>query len=496
MNRKKISLSAQLASTMLMLVAGTFILFWIFNSFFLEKYYLYNKQKELESSFEIMNSECEKGNMGSDSFRYQFERICANDNVEMIIYINQYNVVISSLTDAQKIQFYADETIEKMNGKEHQIISVTDRYEILRTTDRRTNDEYLTLKGELGDGSSIYMRTAMESIRESASITNRFFVLVGTGAIALSLIVIIFMTKRITKPIKEITSLSKRMSNLEFDAKYSRPDYATIEIDELGVHMNELSQTLEETISELKMANNELKQDIKKKEHIDEMRKEFLSNVSHELKTPLALIQGYSEGLKECINDDEESREFYCDVIIDEADKMNKMVKKLLTLNQLEFGNEVVEMTRFNLTELIQGIINSSRLMASQKGVTINFYNSEPLYVWGDEFKVEEVIVNYISNAMNHAEEEKRIDIFCEKRGEILRTRVFNTGKHIPQEDLDKVWVKFYKVDKARTREYGGNGIGLSIVKAIMDSFHQQCGVQNVENGVEFWMELDVSDGR
>ena len=127
--------------------------------------------------------------------------------------------------------------------------------------------------------------------------------------------------------------------------------------------MNVMSTTLEHTISELKSANNQLQIDIDKKTQIDEMRKEFLSNVSHELKTPLALIQGYAEGLKECINDDAESRDFYCEVIMDEADKMNKMVKKLLTLNQLEFGNEVITMERFDLTELIRGVINSSAIL-------------------------------------------------------------------------------------------------------------------------------------
>ena len=112
--------------------------------------------------------------------------------------------------------------------------------------------------------------------------------------------------------------------------------------------------------------------------------------------------------------------------------------------------------------------------------------------VWGDEFKVEEVITNYLSNAINHCEGEKKICIFYTRKPDLLRVSVFNTGKPIPEEDIGQIWDKFYKVDKARTREYGGSGIGLSIVKAIMDSFHQECGVINHENGVEFWMELST----
>ena len=222
------------------------------------------------------------------------------------------------------------------------------------------------------------------------------------------------------------------------------------------------------------------------------MRKEFLSNVSHELKTPLALIQGYAEGLQECINDDEESRNFYCEVIMDEADKMNRMVKKLLTLNQLEFGNDQVVMERFNITELIHGVANSSKILLEQKGIRLDIGSLDEVYVWADEFKVEEVITNYLSNAINHAEGEKLIRISYAKTEDRLRISVFNTGKPIPEEDIDQIWVKFYKVDKARTREYGGSGIGLSIVKAIMDSFHQECGVINHADGVEFWMELSM----
>lgn len=180
---------------------------------------------------------------------------------------------------------------------------------------------------------------------------------------------------------------------------------------------------------------------------------------------------------------------------MDEADKMNRMVKKLLTLNQLEFGNEVIAMERFDLTDLIQGVVNSSGILLSQNQITLNFSENKPIFVWADEFKVEEVVTNYLSNAIHHAQGEKRIDIVCRRVEDKVRVCVFNTGKPIPQEDIENIWIKFYKVDKARTREYGGSGIGLSIVKAIMESFHQQCGVINYEDGVEFWFELDAITG-
>ena len=488
---KRKSLSVQLIITMIGLVFGTIALCWFLNNTFLERYYMLNKQKELSDGYKTINEAADHGELKSEKFDIPFEKICANGNIIIIVIGQDRTVIRSSTNNAQLFQMQVNDMMYGVEQRKSETLESNDDYVIERQTDNRMESEYLALWGKLNDGSVIYMKTALESIRESAQITNTFFKYIGLIAAAISIAVIIVVSKSISKPILELSALSRKMSDLDFEAKYYPDRHTTWEIDALGNSMNELSTTLEQTISELKSANNELQQDIEKKEQIDEMRKEFLSNVSHELKTPLALIQGYAEGLQECINDDPESRNFYCDVIMDETDKMNKMVKKLLTLNQLEFGNETVEMDRFDITELIQGVINASSILAAQQEISINFYQDGPVYVWGDEFKVEEVITNYLSNAINHAEGEKRIDIRYIQMANKVRVRVFNTGKPIPEEDIDKIWIKFYKVDKARTREYGGSGIGLSIVKAIMDSFHQQCGVINHEDGVEFWMELE-----
>lgn len=302
-------------------------------------------------------------------------------------------------------------------------------------------------------------------------------------------IVILVMTNRITRPISELTKLSEKMSDLDFDARYQ--SRAGNEIDVLGDNFNKMSRKLESTISELKSANNKLQKDIEDKIKIDEMRKEFLDNVSHELKTPIALIQGYAEGLNENISDDPESREFYCEVIMDEASKMNKLVKNLLTLNQLESGKDAPVMERFDIVSLIRGVLGSMHIMIEQKEATVIFEETEPVYVWADEFKIEEVVTNYTSNALNHLDGERKVEIKVLQEEDCVKITVFNTGTPIPEEDIPNLWNKFYKVDKARTREYGGSGIGLSIVKAIIESMNQKYGVCNYDNGVEFWFTLD-----
>ena len=483
------SITGQIAGIIIGLVTGTVVLCWLLNTVFLESYYVRSKQKLLINGFTRIDRACEDDKLQSADFAIEFDKICSNSNITIMIIDSDGNVVKSSARDTETMhdQFIAA-IFGTVNGAANNIASGED-YKIIRQTDDRLQTEYYVLWGILPDGNLIMMRTPLESIRESVTISNRFLTYVGIIAVILSAVTVVFVTKRVTMPVLELTEISRRMIGLDFDAKYH--GNGKNELDQLGEHMNQLSETLERTISELKSANNELKLDNERKTEIDEMRKEFLSNVSHELKTPLALIQGYAEGLQECINDDAESRNFYCDVIIDEADKMNQMVKKLLTLNQLEFGNDTVTIERFDMTELIRGVLGSSAILLEQNGITAEFAETEPAYVWADEFKIEEVMTNYLSNAIHHADFEKKISVFYTRKEDCLRISVFNTGTPIPEEDLPNLWIKFYKVDKARTREYGGSGIGLSIVKAIIEGLHQQYGVQNYDNGVEFWFTLD-----
>lgn len=485
----KHSITKKITCIILCLVAATVLLCWIFSTTLLKDYYIRRKQEGLEDTLVMIQQALEEGNLYNEKFRIDLERTCARRNITMMIMDSESRTMffIGSNEEAYREQFW--EILFAAVDVDTEVLEANDSHAVGKYKDSRLGTRYLILWGGLADGNLILMRTALESIQDSVMISNRFWGYVGVLSVVLSGVVGYFVSRRFTNPILQLAELSRRMTNLDFDAKFQSK--GKDEIDYLGEHMNELSETLERTISELKSANNELLIDIEKKNQIDEMRKEFLSNVSHELKTPLALIQGYAEGLQECVNEDADSREFYCEVIIDEANKMNRMVKQLLNLNQLECGNEIVVMERFDVTELIRGVIQATAILREQSGITLSFASEKPVYVWADEFKTEEVLTNFMSNAIHYADGEKRIIVSVLEKEETVRISVFNTGPQIPEKDLEHIWTKFYKVDKARTREYGGSGIGLSIVKAIMDSFHRQCGVENQTDGVEFWFELD-----
>lgn len=466
----------------------------IINGLFLENYYISKKKEvlqEAEQQLERLDINIDENGSSSAEISDEMLKDSSENNLTWIVITADGQTVCSVGSNEELLEARLIGYVYNLDQKADfaKILLKNDRYVVQQVRDRFAGMEYVESWGALDNDYYFLIRTPLESIRESVSISNKFYFYVGMMIIIVSGLVIWFVTKRITRPISELTLLSTKMSDLDFEAKYQ--SHSGNEIDELGENFNRMSAQLEKTISELKSANNQLLKDIENKERIDQMRQEFLNNVSHELKTPIALVQGYAEGLKENISDDPESREFYCDVIMDEASKMNKLVRNLLTLNSLETGRDEVMMERFDVVSLIHGVLQSMDIMIQQKGATVNFDESSPIYVWADEFKIEEVVTNYVSNALNHLEGDKEIEICIHPEGDHVTVTVFNTGNPIPEKDIPNLWSKFYKVDKARTREYGGSGIGLSIVKAIMDGLHQQYGVKNYDNGVEFWFTLD-----
>ena len=387
---------------------------------------------------------------------------------------------------AQKVQRYV---LGQGNNRSETLVE-HENYVVEMNYDFRSSNMYMESWGFFSDNQTLFiMSMPLASVRESAALSNRFITYVGVIVLLFGSVLMYFVTNRVTKPIMELSRLSERMSRLDFDASYE--DDAKDEVGVLGRSMNTLSDKLKEAIESLRESNVQLQHDIEEKIKIDEMRKEFVANVSHELKTPIALIQGYAEGLVEGMCEDEESRNYYCEVIMDEAAKMNKMVKQLLNLSALESGNDAPMMSTFDINELIRDFVNSAGILIQQNDAHVTFTQMEPVYVMADEFKIEEVLTNYLNNAMNHLNGERQIRIRTERQGDQVRVGVFNNGNPIPEEDIPNLWSKFYKVDKARTRAYGGSGIGLSIVKAIMDAHQQKCWATNYRNGVAFSFTLE-----
>lgn len=365
----------------------------------------------------------------------------------------------------------------------------------------RDRQRRLECFGVLSDGETFfYMESPVEAIKEATTFFNGLLLKVFIIAIIVGSIVVYLISAKISKPIKDLANVSKKMTELDFSAKYDNKYNRNDEIGILGDSMNDLSSKLEDTIENLKDANAKLTEDIHRKEKLDIMRQEFVANVSHELKTPIAIISGYAEGLVSGIAETKEDRDYYCEVIMDETGKMNKIVRQLLNLSSIEKGNEEIELEDINLANLVSGLINSLGAMTKEKDLNIKVDIDSDITIKSDELKADEVIRNYLTNAINHVDENKLIKVYTENiTGNKIRLCVYNSGTTLSDENLKLIWEKFYKVDKAHTRSYGGSGLGLSIVKSISIQLGAECGAYNIvgnkdlKDGICFYFDFTKS---
>lgn len=416
----------------------------------------------------------------------ELRQIEIRNNIQILIQGKDDNIIYVGNKDIV-------ETVNKVLTSKAKIKNGSDNI-IIYTVDDSTTNKYLLLKSEADNGYLVYIKIPINPIKESVRISNETLILLGALLIVISAFASSYISRRLTEPIVQLNRITKKMANLDFSEKYKIMD-ASDDMNTVGTNINEMSEKLESTIKRLRSNNNQLEKDVEEKSKIDDMRKQFISDVSHELKTPIGLIQGYAEGLLENVNDDEESRKFYAEVIVDEANKMDKMVKELLELMKLEYKERQFKDREFDLNELIKEEIRRETLMIKEKNITLEYDENEKIMVNADQEYIEQVVNNYMTNAIKHCEEkagEKKIIIRTMKTGEDkIRLYVYNTGEKIPEDFINKIWGRFYKIDSSRNREIGGTGIGLALVKAIMNNYGNEYGVKNMENGVEFFVDIN-----
>lgn len=490
------SVHAKLFITVCVIMLMTILFLIVVNSAVLETFYYYNKK---ESSLELF--EYIKENIGiqdEENFTRELEKISVNNNFDIEI-INSSNEIIYT-TDGNFVENFGELREIKYQVRysifnRTEIMYAKDGVTIRRVQDKTNGINFILLEGTIESGEKVYIRMPINTIKESANISNQSLWVIAIVSVTVSGLIIMITTEKFTKPIEELNDIANRMTKLDFSRKYRIHDNDD-EINELGKSINKLSDTLEDTINKLKKNNMELEKDIEAKSKIDEMRKQFISDVSHELKTPIALIQGYAEGLVENVNDDEESRNFYANVILDEANKMDVMVKRLLELMKLEYEDREFNNKNFDIVELINEVIRTSNVVLKENNIEVEFKAKEPVIVFADDFYIEQVVNNYFTNAIKNVEQVKnkkkiKITIKQAKDEKKYRISIFNTGKNISEENLPRIWNRFYKLDESRDRSKGGHGIGLSLVKAIMNKYNSSYGAKNKQDGVEFFFEIE-----
>lgn len=516
----------------LFLRLGILIIFFVAtiilaNSFLLEAYYTYQKKEELIDYYNLIN------NMPASSYAEQlnaFVDIESTANIDILIRDKSGDIIYTSngyMLDerfrpegmrppdaaaelssasspaeptmnpesAKASENPLSESDDALAGKKPPIPEfkekvIDDKIKFIWAQDDFNDAINLLLEGDLDNAYNIRMRLPLTSIDSSLKIVNQFILIIGCITFVLAMAVAYWMAKAFTKPIMEMNLVTSHLKKLNFDevCKTNSRD----EIGQLAESINEMAVELKANVESLNIRNEELREEIIQKENINNKRQQLLQNVSHELKTPLALMQGYAEGLAMNIARDKDRANFYCEVIMDETRKMDKLVEGLLSINQLEFGDDPPQPKPFDLSRLISYVAKKYEAIFKEKDVQCTILTPERAMAFADDFRTEQILTNYINNAIAYMDDRREMQISVETSEQHWRVCVTNSGPEIPEAELEKIWDSFYKIDRARTREKGGHGLGLSIVRAIQQAEHNAFGAANVENGICFYFEIDM----
>lgn len=306
-------------------------------------------------------------------------------------------------------------------------------------------------------------------------------------SVLIALLVAMIFARSILKPLLSITRITAKIKNLDFSEKCTLN--SEDELGYLASNINDMSEKLDSTITQLVKANEKLKADIEKDRIIEQQRKEFVATVSHELKTPLAIIRAYTEGLTDDINEKRRAR--YTDVIIKETEKMDELILSMLENSRLESGAEKLRIKEHDISELVKSVAAVFEQTAAQIDVKINISLPETPVIYAfDIDKIEQVIKNFLSNATRHTPKGKCIYIEVTEDEAGCCVSVENEGNPIPESEQLLIWDRFYKADKARVRNDSGTGLGLSIAKNILKLHGADYSVCNTDRGVKFMFTL------
>ena len=346
--------------------------------------------------------------------------------------------------------------------------------------------EYLVYGMIYNENSVVELYSSTDVIRENAETASNALFVMSTFILIAIFIVSSYYSALFTNPIRQITGTTKKIAALDFNE--SCPPFRIKELNELSENINLLSSKLSNALDTLKDENRQLESDIRLERKLEKTRRSFIANLSHEMKTPISIIQGYAEGLKYGIGCDDKDE--YCDIIIEESQKMNNLVIRIMEYMQYGSGSYEAKMSDFNIAAFLEECLISNELLISNSKATVELDADSSFIGYGDSELLRHVFNNYLTNALSHLDFERKITVtVCEKDG-TYRVTVFNTGKPIPGSDINNIWQSFYRADKAHSRSEGRFGLGLSIVATLQELHDRQYGVQNKENGVEFWFDI------
>ncbi len=436
------------------------ILIWIFQIFLLNKFYEYYKTRELTNTINLI-----KNNYNTDEFFNTLEKVAYR--TDLCIEITSGNETIYSDIQNNKGCINFNQNSKVLKRKVDFINSQKDYFK-LRIINPTFNNMTLLYGIKLNNTDYIFVNTSIEPLDGTVNILKNQLISVTIIILILTIIIAYFLSKSLSKPILKLKKSAKALSNGNYDVDFN-VESDIDEIKELGTSLEYAKDVLKKT---------------------DELRRDLLSNVSHDLKTPLTMIKAYAE-MERDFPSTKEKRENNMSIVIEEVDRLNLLVNDILELSKLESNIQKLNLEEFDLTKLINNIVNHFKIFSYTKNYEFIFDFKEELIIKADKQKLEQVIYNLIGNAINYTGSDNKVYINLVLDKKNIRVEIKDTGKGIKEDELDKVWDKYYKSEKKHKRNTIGTGIGLSIVKNIFILHNFKYGIiSKVNKGSTFWFEI------
>jgi len=467
---------------LLTLLIGAMILV---NSIFLEKYYIFKTKTTFIKEYEEILEEHQS--LSNNNFLDILRRHNSDNGYKYLVVNEKYDIVLSSSPEFKEgdrfsLSKFQKEFMEKnkKNLRDGEIL-----YRALKRDDNKQYD--ITLVGNLRKDHFLLITQPVQQVSENVAIANDFIIIIGICILIIGVIIANFMSRRIVKPILEITEITSKIADLDFSERY----HGTLkdEVGILGKSINKISEKLHSTISDLKQVNVDLQREI-------QLQKRFLASVSHEFKTPVGLIRGYTESLHlDMAKDKDEAKEF-TSIILNETDHLNRLINDIIFLMRIDSGIFQMNMKNFDLSVSIQEIKNKLCKLPNEKSFEFLVKTPSKLQVQGDEGRLIQVLENLISNGIRHVSHDGVLQITAIQDDDLVKVEIYNSGEEIPEEHIPHLFNAFYSAHDSRTRNKSGTGLGLSVVNSIIQKHRGECGVFNRKNGVVFWFTLPLNNNK
>ncbi len=502
----KLKLTPKLFLLVAFVLLVNLALVFVFGQIFVENLYLSDKKKELAVTFRRAQ---ELYSPDSQEFGTWVTTL-DNQNIRITLFSQKTQKVVYS-TSARFVEFgsvyavrgpyknyveveaqYDTDHLKSLLGENEFIfstqIALVGSSPVMMPLDEHQSKLYLM--GAKADELIVLLETPLEPIQAAADLTVRYTLWAGLIALLIGSIIAFVLSSLMTKPIRQMTRVARSMAELDFSKRVVVT--STDEVGELGENVNRMAEVIQLYTAELRTANDQLVSDIDERLRAEQAQKQLVSNISHELKTPLALISGYAEGLREGMAEQPEVRDEYCDVILDESRRMTRLIHQLLRLAKLQSFVGTPQKERVELAGLAMEMLGGFHLSAQRKDVSLEYEFCQDAAVLADPDACEQVLRNYMLNALAHVNEGGTLRVsLCDTEEGHIRLEVFNTGSHVSPENADRLWDSFYRADQGRSRDGGEVGLGLSIVKAHMLRHAMPFGVYNTGDGVVFYAEWE-----